>query len=286
MFYASLFSMNHFYGTLEKGIGAIKNLTGIPILWKSLDTEASHIINQVHCTHQTPYCLEIKAHVDKLPNCRFDDNISLILDSLTRKEPFLRKCHGGVIDYIIPVMNEVCYAGCFFCGPWRQPERNCPYNDHTDAYLQIPLFDQEVCHEIEWLLLPYGEFIIANTTVPQFKKGLSPGNAARMHLALSAIKQNLHGSVKAEIIAGACSLSVSRFLHLFSEAMQISFSNFIVRERINLAKRLIENTNQPMGLIAEQSGYTSQSYFNQVFRSRTGYSPGEYRKLARIDTLP
>ncbi len=48
--------------------------------------------------------------------------------------------------------------------------------------------------------------------------------------------------------------------------------------KIEEAKRLILETNQDFSAISESLGYSNPQYFNKVFKSLTGHTPGHFRK--------
>ena len=53
----------------------------------------------------------------------------------------------------------------------------------------------------------------------------------------------------------------------------------LIRElRIEMAKRLLRSTDDPMGEIAELAGFDRLSHFSSTFRLATGSSPSEYRR--------
>ena len=53
---------------------------------------------------------------------------------------------------------------------------------------------------------------------------------------------------------------------------------YLLALRLEEATRLLLTENLTMAQIAEQSGFTSQSYFNYVFKKETGQSPSAYRR--------
>ena len=59
------------------------------------------------------------------------------------------------------------------------------------------------------------------------------------------------------------------------------YSSFLVRVRVNLAKRLLEfNPDIRISELAEQTGYPADGqYFAKVFKKNTGMVPSEYRKM-------
>lgn len=53
---------------------------------------------------------------------------------------------------------------------------------------------------------------------------------------------------------------------------------YLLALRLEEATRLLLTESLPMAEIAEQSGFTSQSYFNYVFKKENGESPSAYRR--------
>lgn len=67
-------------------------------------------------------------------------------------------------------------------------------------------------------------------------------------------------------------------VHTFKNYKGISPINYLIQIRIDEAKHLLETTNYTIAKIAAQVGFSSQSYFSQIFRKATGHTPNEYRK--------
>lgn len=58
-------------------------------------------------------------------------------------------------------------------------------------------------------------------------------------------------------------------------------SEFLDEYRLRHAARLLANSNESIGIIADMSGFQSRSHFNTLFRDRFKLTPSEYRKVAR-----
>lgn len=52
---------------------------------------------------------------------------------------------------------------------------------------------------------------------------------------------------------------------------------FVTRQRIALAKKLLEDEAVSISQIAEQAGYRDSLYFSRLFKKQTGLSPTQYR---------
>ena len=60
-----------------------------------------------------------------------------------------------------------------------------------------------------------------------------------------------------------------------------TLGEFLDDWRIRHAAGLLRDSNDPVGLVGEMSGFASRSHFNTLFREKFKLSPTEYRKAAR-----
>lgn len=73
--------------------------------------------------------------------------------------------------------------------------------------------------------------------------------------------------------------AVSRVINVH---FQRSFPQLMNEYRIEDAKRLLSETDAPVKVIAENTGFNSLSSFNRVFKEVTGETPSRYRKSEKI----
>lgn len=64
----------------------------------------------------------------------------------------------------------------------------------------------------------------------------------------------------------------------------LSTKAFIDGYRVDHAARLLSDTDKPIALIAEMSGFANRTTFNEQFRSRYKMTPSEFRRAARAET--
>ena len=69
--------------------------------------------------------------------------------------------------------------------------------------------------------------------------------------------------------------------HAFKKEYGISPINYMISKRIEESKYLLAETDLSMSQIAQLLGFSSLSYFSQVFRRTQGVSPKEYRQSQR-----
>jgi two-component system response regulator YesN len=95
--------------------------------------------------------------------------------------------------------------------------------------------------------------------------------------AIKYINKHYTQSISLRQVSDYCGVSECYLSRLFTEQMGESFVNFLTRQRINLAKRLMEDTNEPIGDIGKHVGYENQEHFSRIFKKITGKSPSSYR---------
>jgi len=84
-----------------------------------------------------------------------------------------------------------------------------------------------------------------------------------------------------EDIAKEVCLHPDYLSRLFKRVTGQSMTDYILQERIHLAKHLLENTDLPVGEVASSVGYHNFSHFTKMFKKCTGFSPKDYRKNGR-----
>ncbi len=96
--------------------------------------------------------------------------------------------------------------------------------------------------------------------------------------AMQIIDRRFTEKLTLEDIAEELGISAGYFSRIFSEETGETFSNYLIRKRIDYAKELIENTNDKFYEIAEKSGFNSAVHFNNMFKKICGVTPNQYRK--------
>ncbi|HLF11602.1 MAG TPA: transcriptional regulator FtrA [Gammaproteobacteria bacterium] len=79
-------------------------------------------------------------------------------------------------------------------------------------------------------------------------------------------------------LARRASMSPRTLQRHFRDTVGLAPGEWIVRERIGIAKDLLETSAAPLTRVAEQVGFRSQESFRRHFRRITGTSPTAYRR--------
>jgi AraC family transcriptional regulator len=94
------------------------------------------------------------------------------------------------------------------------------------------------------------------------------------------VQERLAEALSVQTLAALVELSPFHFSRVFKEATGMSPRQFVTRERISRAQRLICETSRSLIEIALEVGYTNPSHFAQVFRRVAGVTPTEFRGAA------
>lgn len=92
------------------------------------------------------------------------------------------------------------------------------------------------------------------------------------------IQHHLSEPITTDDIAKALFLSRSRLSVKFKEEANENLIDFILKEKIEEAKRLLQYTDKTSVAISAYLGFSSQSHFSRTFKKYTGSLPNEYRK--------
>lgn len=84
-------------------------------------------------------------------------------------------------------------------------------------------------------------------------------------------------------LAGRLNYSPRYLSMKFKQETGASPIGYLIRIRINHAKKLLRETDATLRDIAHHVGYTDEFYFNRQFKKQTGYSPGRYQSMERLN---
>ncbi|QSF45055.1 response regulator [Paenibacillus tianjinensis] len=91
------------------------------------------------------------------------------------------------------------------------------------------------------------------------------------------IRSRLSEEITRDELAAHVYLNPAYLSRLFKKETGLSMSDVIIQERLQKAKRLLEETELKITDIAEQVGYTSLGSFSNLFKRVVGVTPQQYR---------
>lgn len=102
-------------------------------------------------------------------------------------------------------------------------------------------------------------------------------NYQRLKKVMEFIEAHYNEPLTVEQIAREICLSPSRLSHIIKDEFGTTLMDCISKVRIDKAKRLLDNGEISIAQIAQEVGFSDQSYFTKVFKKIEGCTPKIYR---------
>ena len=96
--------------------------------------------------------------------------------------------------------------------------------------------------------------------------------------AIRYIHENLSSELSLSILAEQANFTPIYFHNLFKSSTGQTTHEYIRQQRIRKAMHLLVTTSMTLAQICYECGFSSQSYFNYVFKRTTGCTPRTYAK--------
>jgi len=122
---------------------------------------------------------------------------------------------------------------------------------------------------------------LAGILRPFDKAGNAPREYARLTPALELVAAGYQRPIRPTELARACGLSVSQLQREFRRLFAMSPSDYILRTRLLVARRMLERSTTSVGGVAVACGFYDQSHFTKAFKAHTGLPPQAYRRRSR-----
>jgi len=176
-------------------------------------------------------------------------------------------------------------------GGWRLEEVNYHlYNDVEilsliDKLIRVfrennalkPLFIEMSLKE---LILRLMQTQVRNVLLTDTRQHLS---THRLAYVVDYIRQNLTRNLSIDELCNKACLSKSHFFRLFKNEVGVSPVQFILSERIRLAKQILVNPAKSITDACYESGFNSLTHFSSAFRAVERLSPREYKLRLRSE---
>lgn len=100
------------------------------------------------------------------------------------------------------------------------------------------------------------------------------------------VYKHLHEKIVLQTIADELHINANYLSLLFRKCENISFTEFVMQKKVELAKSMLIYSSFSYAEIACQLGFVSQSHFGKHFREMTGITPKQYRDRFKADEPP
>lgn len=190
------------------------------------------------------------------------------------------------MEYIVFGVDGLAFS---FNTPADENQKNYSYYSYTSAKNHLVDFSQLmlkefrekkpgfdiICQSILQVLLVYisreqNLSIISDSTFRISKE---------CALAKRYIDSNYAKNITLDMLAEITHINKYYLAHSFASCIGQSPISYLTDKRLQASMELLINTNHSIAQIASSTGFSSQSYFSQIFRKAVGMTPQQYRKM-------
>lgn len=177
------------------------------------------------------------------------------------QKAFVCHCRNGLAEVAVPLFRAGEYAGTVYAGLWQRPLPR----EKIRALLHV---------------LPVWAAGLLKSAEDLHRKHYRSQESRREEI-LTFIETRYGGKLSTEDLARHLYLSTVHTCHLVRQLCGASFSELLLRTRIDAARNLLSTSPLNITEVARAAGFSSQEQFSRLFRRETGLPPGEYRKSHR-----
>lgn len=118
--------------------------------------------------------------------------------------------------------------------------------------------------------------IMQNQNLKSLSADTSNSNHSPLAYIIDYIKTNLNEKINAETLSSKACMSKATFYRLFKRELGMSPNDFILTEKINRAKQLLNDPAAKISAISYELGFNDANYFIRTFKKIAGITPGNY----------
>lgn len=136
----------------------------------------------------------------------------------------------------------------------------------------------------ELMCVDMAEIFISNLIFNQnlgLRSKSDPHMSNECSIAKSFIDAHYMDPITLEQLSEVTHMSKYYLIHSFNKFLGESPMNYLQRKRIQVAEHLLSTSNYSVSTVSTNVGFSSQSYFAQVFKRFTGSTPAQFRKKSQ-----
>lgn len=207
---------------------------------------------------------------------RFDSESSVIIPNILFL-PTLFAAEDSLLyqNYISPVL----YASA----PYQIFSDDVPWQAKINRLLLDVFALQQDEEKNEWRtvqhLMELWDILYRHTKVSVATFGNEPSAAkqAQLQIMMRYIQDHYQNPISLDEISSVAAISKSSAMKLFAMVLHTSPIAFLVRYRLQCAAQLLLSTEQTVGTIAQNTGFSDTAYFCRKFKKLYGMTPTQYR---------
>ncbi|PWW07218.1 response regulator receiver domain-containing protein [Paenibacillus cellulosilyticus] len=155
-------------------------------------------------------------------------------------------------------------------------------------YLPDPIAPDELQASLHRVERELEEFIgsegkaLTMSSINMLTAAAAPSSSNIIDKVKEFVEESLHQNITLKEISNIFHFNYSYLGQKFKSHENMTFNEYLLRQRMEKAKHLLEHTDMKIYEIANEVGYTEMDWFYKKFKSYTGVSANEFRKMISI----
>ena len=145
--------------------------------------------------------------------------------------------------------------------------------ENTEKKEGYSVFIKSELLKIHAILYREGILQFPNETIEKSFRKLAP--------ILNYIEDHYNEPITLETITKMFNIEKTYFCKFFKTNMNATFTQYLNTVRINKAKTLMLSANKSITEIAAETGFSSSSYFAEIFKRNVHCTPNQYQKIKK-----
>lgn len=198
--------------------------------------------------------------------------------AISTKEAWGGFCINGVYEYTRPVLvggevAAIIYVGNILAEGDGKERLVKGLDGKEELYSTMEKnFSEEQCKVLTQIIESYIHFIFETYGTKYSNSSID----ARVQNMKNFIKENIESDISISHLAKHFNYNEKYLGRIFKEKTGTSVKQYINKQRILLAKRLLEKGDLVIN-VATSVGFNNVTYFNYLFKQNVGQTPTEYR---------
>jgi len=257
-------------------INDIFDITGISI--SILDTDFNYLARRLP---KENYCHILQSIEDERKYCSKCDQ-KILKQCLSTKKLESHICRTGLCDSAMPIIKYDTIVGFVIMGQVRSEKSPalplyCPNTDDSSLrkleqlYTKIPILTE-------------GQLSGLYDLLPRilFDNAIEIVYDSFVNKAVEYINTNLQENLSVSKLCEEFHISKNYLYKAFRNNLGTTVTEYINEQRIQQAKKLLEQSHNSVYQIGEMVGIYNYTYFCQLFKKLIGMTPTQYRKRSPI----
>ena len=226
------------------------------------------------------YCLLVQSTKKGSLGC-VKSNRVLLEKCKEKKAPIINICHAGLAEMAIPIIQNDEIMGYVLLGHIRVMDEEFNANLLTELpldinearmlYGRLPRFSDDKI----MATLSLAEIVLKHIL---FENYLHLKNDDTLSLIRKYVRDNAHKRLSVDDIWRGVHISRATLYNVLKKRYNCTASEYINIVKIDMAKKMLTETDDAVEAISDSLSFNSCSYFCKTFKNITGVSPLKYRQ--------